>query len=231
LAAPRPVPLEGATRVSVAPVQILGDLTYPADAPVPAELGLSELVIAGLLRRADVQLVERRRFGAAFEAERRGEVRPPQAPPVGVSPGSELTASLVWVTLGVGGASLEVRLVETATGSVAGTRRVALPTGADPVGLARAAVGAIVAVLGELDRLPSWDDPVGAAASSEYAATDVSPRALSDFLSGLAAEERWQWERARAAYQSAGRTETFYEARAALARTARLRLGGSLGES
>ena len=231
LATPRPDPLPGAARLSVAGVELLGDPPWPDAGPVPAALGLTELVVAGLLRRADVRLVERRRFAAGVEAERAGAVRPAGAPSAGVSPGSELTASVTWIPLGTRGASLEVRLTETATGRVAGTRRARVPADAEPVGLARTTVGALLAALGELGRLPAWDDPLAGAAPSEYVASGVSSEALTAFLTGLAAEERWRWERAGVAYRSAGGAPGFFEAEAALARTARLRLGGTLGES
>jgi hypothetical protein len=89
----------------------------------------------------------------------------------------------------------------------------------------------ILALLGDLGRLPAWDDPVAEASPDAYVASGVPPAALADFLSGLAAEERWRWEGARVAYRSAARAGGFFEAEAALARTARLRLGGTLGES
>jgi hypothetical protein len=231
LASARPTPLAGAVRLSVADLELLGEPHYFAVGPVPARLGLTELVAAGLLRRADVQFIERRRFAAAVEAERGGRARLPGAPPAGVSPGAELTATVTWVPLGTGAGSLEVRLTESATGRVAQTLRTPLPADPEAVGLARAAVGAILAALGEMGRLPAWNDPIAMAAPPAYAASGVSPQALSDFLAGLDAEERWRWESARVAYQSAARAPGFFEAEAALARTARLRLGGTLGES
>ncbi|HUF75042.1 MAG TPA: hypothetical protein VMM35_02130 [Longimicrobiales bacterium] len=232
LAAPRPAPLPGAARLSATEIELLGDPAWPAFGAVPARLGLTELVVAGLLRRPDVRVVERRRFAAAVDAERAGARRPSGAPPAGVSPGSELTASVAWVPLGTGGATLEVRLTETATGRVAVTRRALVPADPDPVGLARTVVGNLLAALDELGRRPAWDDPVAGAAPAEYAATGVSSEALAAFLTGLAAEDRWRWEGARIGYQAAAAGAAgFFEAEAALARTARLRLGGTLGES
>jgi hypothetical protein len=218
-------------RLSVADIELLGEPPFPATGSVPARLGLTELVTAGLLRRADVVFVERRRFAAAVEAERAGRARPPGAPPAGLSPGAELTAAATWVSLGSGGASLEVRLTESATGGVARTLRVLLPADAEPVGLARATVAAILEVLDALGRLPAWDDPLAATAPQAYVASGVPSGALTDFLAGVAAEERWRWESARVAYQSAARARGFFEAEAALARAARLRVGGTLGES
>ena len=230
LAAPRPTPLPGAARLSLAEVELLGDPAWPALGSVPPRLGLTELVMAGLLRRPDLQVVERRRFAAAAEAERAGSPRPPGAPRAGVSPASELTATVAWVPLGGGGGTLEVRLAETATGRVAATRRVAVPPDPEPVALARLVVGSLLAALDELGRRPAWSDPLPDAAPAEYAPTGVSPATLAAFASGLAAEERWRWEEARVGYQAAARTAGFFEAEAALARTARLRLGGTLGE-
>ncbi len=231
LASPRPTPLPGAARLSLAEVQLAFAPPWPAAAPVPPDLGLSELITAGLLRRSDVQLVERRRFAAAAEAERIGAPRPAGAPPAGVSPGAELLATLVWIPLGGTRASWEVRLTDTETGAVVGSDRVPVPADGDPVGVARVAVGGILAALDRLGRLPAWDDPVPSAAPRVYAPSDVSTETLTRFLQGLAAEEAWQWERARVAYQAALGSAGFFEARAALARTARLRAGGTLGES
>jgi len=98
-------------------------------------------------------------------------------------------------------------------------------------GVARAGVGAILAALDDLGRLPDWEDAVGIPAPGSYEASGVPQTALNDFLGGLAAEEAWRWDAARDAYQAAARARGFPEAEAALARTARLRLGGTLGES
>lgn len=228
LATPRPTPLPGAARVSVAEAQLLGETTWTTPPGVTPGLAFTELVAAGLLRRSDLQFVERRRFAAAAEAERAGR-RARGAPAAGVSPGAELAATVVWVPLATSGGSLEVRLSEVATGRVATTRRVTVPGTPTPVGLARAAVGAIVAALDDLGRLPAWDDPLGER-PTEYTAGGVRAEAVASFLAGLEAEERWRWESAREAYQAAARAPGFFEAEAALARTARLRLGGTLGE-
>lgn len=231
LASPRPSSLPGAARLSLADVQLAASPPWPAAAPVPPALGLSELITTGLLRRSDVHLVERRRFAAAAQAERSGTTRPAGAPAVGVSPGAQVLATLVWIPLGGERASWEVRLTDTETGTVVGSDRVAVPADGDPVGLARAAVGAILGVLDRLGRLPAWDDPVPSAAPRAYAPSDVSSEALTSFLQGLAAEEAWRWEFARVGYQAARRSAGFFEATVALARTARLRTGGTLGES
>jgi len=218
-------------RLSIADFDVLSDAGWPPAAPVTARLGLTELVATGLLRRSDVRLVERRRFSAAVEAERAGRPRSIAAPAAGVSPGAELTATLAWAPLAAGASSLEVRLIDVGTGRVVRSGRSLLPDGAEPVGVARAGVRAILSALGALGRLPAWQDPVAGSAPEGYSASGVPQAALNDFLGGLAAEEAWRWEAARVAYQSAARSRGFLEAEAALARTARLRLGGTLGES
>lgn len=230
LASPRPAALPGAPRLS-ADVQVVGSPSWPTTAPVPPALGLSELIVTGLLRRRDVQLVERRRFTVAAQAERSGRPRPAGTPPVGVSPGTELLATLVWVPVSAGQASWEVRLTDTQTGTVVASDRVAVPADGDPVAIARTAVGAILGLLDRMGRLPAWNDPAPSAAPRSYAPSDVSFAALTSFLRGLAAEETWSWERARVAYVEAAQGGGFVEAEAALARTARLRNGGTLGES
>ena len=218
-------------RLSLTGVELLGDPGWSFAALVPTSLALSELVVAGLRRRPDVRFVERRRFAAAVEAERMGSRRPAGAPAAGVSAGAEVVASIVWVPLAAGQASLEVRLSDATRGDVVATRSVLLPSDADPVGVARQAVAALLASLGELGRLPVWSDPISGAAPSTFVPSGVSQRALEDFAAGLAAEESWRWESAREAYQAAANSVGFFEASTALTRTARLRLGGTLGEN
>lgn len=191
-----------------------------------ATLAIAELATAGLLRRRDVHFVERRRFRAAADAERAGLPRPPGRPPVGVSVGAEFGATAVYIPISGDLASLEVRLTDLESGDIAGTTRLQLPASADPVEMGRSMVAGILQVLDELDRRPTWDDPDANVSSSDR----VAPTAIANFLRGLAFEEVWRWEDARVAYQAA-LEGGFPEARAALARTARLRLGGTLAES
>ena len=231
LASPRPAPLPEAARISFAGVELPDAAPWSLTSPVPAGLGLSELVVTGLLRRRDVEFVERRRFAAAVDAERGGGGRPRGAPPAGLSRGVELTAAVAWLPLGAGQAVLEVRLMSPETGAIVGAHRQAIPADADPVGAARAIVATILAALDELGRLPSWGDPLEGAAPAAYRPTGIPRSAVEDFFEGLGAEERWNWEPARRSYQSASGSAGFFEARAALARTARLRSGGTLGES
>jgi hypothetical protein len=176
-----------------------------------------------------VELVERRRFTAAVDAERAGTPRPAGAPPAGVSRGAEMSATVVWLPLGAE-TSLEVRLTRPQTGAVVAGRRRMIPADADPVAAARAIVATILEALDELGRRPAWNDPVPGAAPAEYRPSGVPTAAVARFLQGLAAEERWNWEAARRSYEAAAGAG-FFEAEAALARTARLRTGGTLGES
>jgi hypothetical protein len=231
LASPRPTPVPGAPRLALSGVEMLAAPPWSIESPGPLSLGVSEIVVAGLLRREDVRFIERRRFAAAADAERSGASRSRGAPAAGLSEGAELVAAVVWAPLSAGQASLEIRLSDAVTGAVRGTRRVLLPVAADPVALARQAVAGIVAALAEIGRLPPWSDPVPNTAPATFVPSGVPLRAVERFLVGLAAEESWRWEAARESYQLAAGSVGFIEAGAALARTARLRLGGTLGES
>jgi hypothetical protein len=231
LASPRPAPLPAAVRLSFSGVVLPAGMDWTTSSSVSEELGLSELVVAGLLRRRDVEFVERRRFVVAADAERAGGARLPGSPAAGVSRGAELTATAVWLPLGGGRASLEVRLANLGTGAIAGARRTAIPADAERVGAARAIVATILETLDEIGRLPDWTDPLEAAAPVAYQPAGVPESAVEAFLEGLAEEERWNWEPARRSYQSAAGSVGFFEAAAAVARTARLRSGGTLGES
>jgi len=230
LAQPRPEPLGGAVRLTFSGVELPPPAPWALRSAVPMDLGLSELVIAGLLRRRDVQLIERRRFSAAVEAERAGAPRPPGAPAAGVSAGAEMSATVVWLPFGEQ-ISLELRLTRPQTGAVVAARRRIIPADADPVGAARAIVSTILATLDGLGELPAWNDPTVDAAPAEYRPSGVPIAAVERFLEGLASEERWNWEPARRSYEAAAASSGFFEASAALARTARLRIGGTLGES
>lgn len=231
MATPRPEALDGAVRVSLGEVRILANDPWSTARLVDPGLGVAELVAAGLLRRQDVRYVERRRFAAAVEAERRGQPRPEGAPAAGVSPGAELIVAATWSALGLDSAFVELRVSDAQSGAVVGTWRGATANEADPTSLARSIVGGITSALEGLGRLPAWNDPVPRAAPSSYAASGVPARAVEAFLRGLSAEERWDWEGARRGYQEAiaAGGEGFFEARAALARAARLRRGGTLG--
>jgi len=229
LATPRPEPLPGAARVSIGAVQLLGELTWDPAIEVSQELAVAELVAAGLLRRRDVQVVERRRFGAAVAAERSGQRRPPGAPPAGISPGADFIATAVWVQLTPGQSSVELRLAAR-SGAMEGSPPLFLGSEDHPVPIARAIVTALLEALADLGRLPAWEDPL-TGADGTTTSSRVADATLQSFLSGLAAEESWDWEGARRGYQAAMGDQAFFEATAALARAARLRLGGTLGEN
>ena len=227
---PRPEPLPGAVRLTVSPVRFAGSFPWPDAVRVGPEIGVSELVAANLLRRRDVHFVERRRFDAAATAERRGDPAPPNRPPAGVSTSAELELVVTWLPSTPGDANLEIRLSRLQTGDVDATTRVVVDRNADPVTVARSVVSATLDLLDEVGRLPEWD--AGAVGANVEPGDRVSTEALRHFLRGLAFEETWSWEGARRGYQQALVADPgFHEARSALARTARLRLGGTLAES
>jgi hypothetical protein len=180
--------LPGAARVSLAEVQLTGDVEWAVGAQVPPALAVEELVAAGLLRRRDVQFVERRRFAAAAAAARAGVARPRNAPAAGVSPGAELLATATLVSLPGARGSIELRLADARTGAVRATLREPLTDSARPVPLARSIVRALLAALEDLDSLPPWEDP-SATADGISDGDEVSEVALRSFLRGLAAEE------------------------------------------
>ena len=126
---------------------------------------------------------------------------------------------------------LEVRLSASATGALEGSHRVTIPADADYVGTARATVASILFALDEMDRLPDWEDPSPDLAPEAYRASGVPTQAVERFLRGLSFEELWNWQGAARSYQAAAASAGFLEADAALARTARLRNGGTLGEN
>jgi len=227
---PRPEPLPGATRISVSEVILLGD-PWGIEGAVPAALGIQELVSAGLLRRRDVVFVERRRFSEAAEMERRGQTRPRGSPPVGVSPGAELVLAGSWAQASADSAYLDFRLTRAETGEVVTTFRRSTPIGADPTALARSITAGLLKALDEMGRLPAWKDPIPDGTPEAYQASGVSLGAVAAFFAGIAAEDRYDWEGAREAYQSAVDQggSGFLEADAALFRIARLRSGGTLG--
>ena len=227
---PRPPALDGAVRVGVSEIVVLTD-AWSGSERVSSSLGLQELVAAGLLRRRDVRYVERRRFAAAVERERQGLPRPPGAPPAGNSIGAEMLLTGTWADTG-DSATLALRLVDAESGDLIEAWRTETPQDADPASVARRVVGSLLERLDELDRLPSWDDPIADAAPGVWTDSGVPVGAAMAFFRGLAAEERWEWEAARQAYQRALEVAPgFFEAEAALARTARLRAGGTLGSN
>jgi hypothetical protein len=227
---PRPEPLAGAARITVSEIILLSD-PWGILSPIPTAVGLQELVSAGLLRRRDVEFVERRRFSRAAEMERRGQSRPRGAPTVGISPGAELVLAGSWAPASADAAYLDFRLTSAETGEVVTTFRRSTPISADPTALARRITSGLLGALEALGRLPAWTDPIPQAAPAGYQASGVSLGAVRAFFSGVAAEDRYDWEGARVAYQEAldEGGSGFPEAEVALARIARLRNGGTLG--
>ncbi len=229
LAAPRTTPVLGAVRISVSEIQLGEQNPWGLETSLGTAIGLAELVAAGLLRRPDVEFVERRRFTAAVDAERLGRTRAAGAPPAGVSPGPEFLLSVTWAAFGATPAYLESRLLDPASGRIERSWRTETPLDADPVGVARAIVGGLIAELARMGRASAWADPIASAAPAAFERTDISVAAVNAFLEGLASEEVWNWEGARVGYQTASvRNPGFFEAEVALARAARLRLGGTL---
>ena len=231
LATARPASLNGAVKISVGPVEVSGTDHWGLAESTDLPLAFSELIVAGLLRRPDVSFVERRRFTAASDAARRG-VLPSTAPTVGVSVAPDYVLGASWSSFGMSTAVLELRLVDPQTGRVAHSWREETPSDADAVGLARVAVGSLLNELAGMDRLAGWSDPLASAAPADFIRSAVGASAVVSYLAGIAAEERWDWDRARQGYQLAlDKDPSFFEARVALARTARLRLGGTLAAS
>ncbi len=235
LARPRVARLPGAPRVTVSEMILLSD-AWPLNTDLELAVGLQELISAGLLRRADVDFVERRRYAAAVERQRRGLPRGPNAPAVGTSPGAELVLTGSWIVTG-DSAALDLRLTHAESGRIVTSWRSMTPRTADPTGVARVAVGSTLDALRSSGRLPAWTDPMESAgvtpAPVTFTASPVSLDAAAAFMAGVEAEDRYDWEGARRGYQRAleAAGPAFLEADVALARVARLRAGGTLGGS
>ena len=227
---PRPAPVPGAVRVTVSNLLLLHQ-PWSLQGPVTPAIGMEEIVAAGLLRRSDVEFVERRRFSAAAERERRGQPAPRGAPSVGVSPGAELILTGTWAASGPDSAALDLRLTDAETGDVVTAWRTMTPTNADPVSVARSINGGLLQALDEMGRLPAWTDPDPGSAPSAHQPTSISMTAVTSFLEGVAAEDAYRWEQARWAYQAAIDIggSGFFEPAVALTRVARIRAGGTLG--
>ena len=232
---PRPQPLSDAPRIIVAELVLLGSV-WPGEYALSPSIGLGELVAAGLIRRRDVQFVERRRFAAAVAREAQGLPRPRNAPRTGVSPGAELQLAGSWIPAG-DSATLDLRLVDVETSAVVAGWRTTTPRGIDPTAVARTIVGSTVSALRGLGRVPVWSDPLeGDAldpAPTAFTLSGVVAEAVAAFFRGVEAEDRFQWEQARRGYQGAMEMggSSFFEPDVALARVARLRAGGALGAS
>ena len=229
LAVPRPDPLDGAPRIAIAEIGVAGSTLGLPEGDATA--AVTELVVAGLLERTDVRFVERRRFVPAADLARRGATPPAGQPPVGSSESPEwlLTGTVLMVPGGSGG-RLALVLTEVESGGQRATWTVDLDGArADAVGLARSVVALALEGLRAEGLAPSGA-PLPAFAVD---GPPIPPSAVSAFLSGVRAGDRWDWEAARAGYQRAIREGAggFAEAGVALRRAARLRAGGSLGVS
>lgn len=227
---PRPAPLPGAARITVSNLLLLHQ-PWSLHGPVTPAIAMEELVASGLLRRSDVEFVERRRFSLAAERERRGQPAPRGAPRVGVSPGAELILTGTWAASGPDSAALDLRLTNAETGDVVTAWRTMTPTNADPVSVARSINGGLLQALDEMGRLPAWTDPDPGSTPSAHQPTSITMTAVTSFMEGVAAEDAYRWEEARWAYQAALDIggSGFFEPDVALARVARIRAGGTLG--
>lgn len=225
--------LSGAPALSVFDVQITGTWSAPGGDHEALATGVTELIAAGLMRRADVDFVERRRFAPAAEAERLGRSLPSRQPAAGVSRPVDYIVQVTWLPIPGGDASAEVQLVDPASGEVVEGDRATMARSADPVAVARAVVATALSLVDRRTSRPVWTDPLmaGNAPANAGGASGVSAEAIRRFLDGLTAEERWNWEGARRGYQLAASDASFHEARTLLGRTARLRLGGTLAEN
>ena len=225
LALPRPEPLPDAPRVSVGDVTVVGP---PGSGPrvggVTPGLALQELVSLALLSRRDVRFVERRRFAEAAARERASRPAPAGAPRAGVSEEADLLATAAWTAVPPSPGRVDVRVAHAATGRIVATWSGALAPRAPLPQAARTMVAGLLAALDEGPGRPGTAPPPDATAR-------ISDGAVAAFLQGLEAEERWSWDEARSAYLRAAGAEGFDEAGAALARLARLRMGGTLGRS
>ncbi len=230
LRTPAPRALPGAPSVTVLDVTVTGGWAGEVPSGTTLSIGVSELVTAGLMRRQDIDFVERRRFTPAAEAERQGRARPASAPPPGVSRSVDFAVQAAWLAATPGRSSAEVQLVNPTTGVVVGGTRREFDGPVDPVTLGRAIVSAVVELVdAETDR-PEWSDPMPPVMNAG-GPSGVADRAVTSLLAAVAAEDRWQWEAARRGYQAAAADPDFFEAGILLGRTARLRLGGTLAEN
>lgn len=229
---PRPTARPGAARVAVGDIRLTDERPWELGTAATVSIGVQELVSADLLRREDVRFVERRRFAAAAERERRGLPAPAGAPPVGTSAGAELVLTGTMTPALGDSAYLALRLVDAATGSARAGWRVGIPPGGDPTAVARRTTGSLLAVLDSLRARPAWTDPLADAAPRAWRASGVPLPAVQSFFAGVAAEDAYDWEGARRAYQRARALggAGFFEADVALARVARMHAGGTLGD-
>ena len=226
----RPSAAPGAARIALGDVLILGSVEWSLPPTVNTQAAVAELMAAQLLERTDVEFVERRRFGAAAERDRRGEMAPRGQPPLGTSRAAEYLLLGTWSVSGSGGLA-DFRLADAETGEVVHAWRTETPARPDAASLSRALSGALLTALTEMGRRPAGSGPVDL--PSAFAPSGVAAQAQGAFFRGVSAEDRFDWEAAKDAYEAAADLAgpTFPEAGVALARVARLRLGGTLAAS
>lgn len=226
--------LPGAPALSVYEVRLGGAWGGPGAEHEALAIGVTELITAGLMRRADVDFVERRRFAPAAEAIRLGRTVSPRQPEPGVTRPVDYMVQATWLPIPGGEATVEVQLVDPASGEVVEGARAEVRRDADPVLVARVTVATALRLVDRRATRPSWNDPLarGAAMNANVTGSSgVSESAIRHFLDGVSAEERWNWEGARRGYVAAATDPSFHEADTLLGRAARLRLGGTLAEN
>jgi hypothetical protein len=196
--------------------------------PNSTALGVGELVGARLLDRDDLLLLDRRRLSAAVERERQGLPRPPGAPPIGTPPGIEWLIGMTVAESPGDSVTLALRLTAVESGVHREAWQVVAPV-SNPVDLARRLGEGVLDLLAQEGLVPEAgsDDrlPLGPVEHPE--------EAFRSFVLGVEAEDTFNWDAARAAYERASTLggPGFPEPIHALARAARLRRGGSLAKS
>jgi len=221
-----PTPMTDAPRVALGEILLLGAADWGLPPTVSSQVAVLELMAAQLVERTDVDFVERRRFGAAAERDRRGELAPRGQPPLGTSRGADYLLLGTWFPTGTVGAA-DLRLTDAETGEVVAAWRTETTLSPDPTSLTRAMCGGLLEALADLNH-PSGDGPIPL--DGGFRAAGISLAAQQSFFRGISAEDRFDWEAARESYQTAadlGGGE-FAEAVVAVGRVARFRLGGSL---
>lgn len=205
----------------------------PFRGSIPDSVGViaSELVLARFLHRTDVQVVERRRFTRAVDRIRRGLPAPDGAPEPGVTPSAGWRVATTVASVPGGNARLTVQLVETATNRVAEARDVEAGSDRGVLEVSRVAGDLLLEMLAGLELLPEDAPPPEPWARAD--GVNRAEEATRLFALGVAAEDRWDWEASGSAYRTALAVggPGFTEAAQALARVARLRAGGTLGQS
>ncbi len=230
LALPRAEALGGAPTVTITEFDFAGPFPQSWDGDLTPSVLLTELAAAGLTGERSIRFLERRRFTPAAEAERRGIPPPPGQPRVGVSPALDYHVFPTWIPLS-DSARIDVRLVEPGTGSIVLSGAGMVAAKEDVVAVARVTVAVAISLLAEEGLLPGAEGAAASPGMNGSVPHGVRATDIQSFVRGLSAEERWDWEEARRGFGGAARDGVFYEAVQHLARTARLRMGGTLAEN